>query len=85
MNGYPMDPLSMLSVSAIASYIATRYFLHKESSSKMKACIDAYTISKPSWDTNEAFVKCMKTQFPDGFADSYKLKIVSESKLNDTE
>lgn len=76
--------LSTLAVSAIGSYLGIRYFAHQDSASKMKGCIDAYTLSKPNWDTNDAFVKCMKTQFPDGFADSYKLKIVSESKLNET-
>lgn len=77
--------IATLTVTAITTYLGVRYLASSESSRRVKACSDAYTLSSPSWERNDNFVKCMQGQFPDDFVASYKKKLESDSKLNDTE
>lgn len=52
--------------------------------SKIQSCIDTYTFAgNETWRDSDAFVSCMKGQFPEKFAEAYKRKLKASATLKE--
>lgn len=77
-----MDTMDIITGAVVITGITTvaAAMTYGPKDRKVQSCIDAYTFTDGrSFD----FIQCMKGHFPEKFADAYKRKLESDSKLSE--